>query len=96
MGWLLLHHAFLHATRGYQCTAQPAAAGSSQAVPSCLALLRCCLLCCGAQMLEHCSTRFRLKFTAYDQSSKAVTQADSSVSYAAAVMVPAPTNGQEA
>jgi predicted class III extradiol MEMO1 family dioxygenase len=37
-------------------------------------------------MVKHCQQQFKIQFTSYDQSSKAVSHSDSSVSYAAAVM----------
>lgn len=38
-------------------------------------------------MVKHCHTQqFNIEFKCYDQSSKAVSSSDSSVSYAAAVM----------
>eukprot|EP00879_Flechtneria_rotunda_P006851 GHRR01007196.1.p1 GENE.GHRR01007196.1~~GHRR01007196.1.p1 ORF type:complete len:235 (+),score=56.16 GHRR01007196.1:471-1175(+) len=39
------------------------------------------------QMLQHCQENFSIEFKHYDQSSKAISSSDSSVSYAAAVMV---------
>jgi predicted class III extradiol MEMO1 family dioxygenase len=39
------------------------------------------------QMVRHCPQQFNIEFKCYDQSSKAVSSSDSSVSYAAAVMV---------
>lgn len=44
-----------------------------------------CLPAC-LQMVKHCPQQFKIEFTSYDQSSKAVSRSDSSVSYAAAVM----------
>lgn len=41
------------------------------------------------QMLEATSLPHKIKFTKYDQSSKCTTRRDSSVSYAAAVVLPA-------
>lgn len=38
------------------------------------------------QMVKHCPQQFSIEFKCYDQSSKAVSSSDSSVSYAAAVM----------
>lgn len=39
------------------------------------------------QMVKHSPLRFNIKFNCYDQSSKATSSSDSSVSYASAVMV---------
>ncbi len=41
------------------------------------------------QMLQHCQTKFSISFNFYDQSSKCHGMGDSSVSYAAATVVPA-------
>lgn len=41
------------------------------------------------QMVKHCPQQFSIEFKCYDQSSKATSSSDSSVSYAAAVMVAA-------
>lgn len=38
-------------------------------------------------MLQHCTTKFEVKFRDYDQSSKCQSKSDSSVSYAAATAV---------
>ncbi|KAF6252920.1 MEMO1 family [Scenedesmus sp. NREL 46B-D3] len=40
------------------------------------------------QMLSHSASKFRLAFNCYDQSSKATSSSDSSVSYATAIMTP--------
>lgn len=40
-------------------------------------------------MLQHCATKFRVAFNSYDQSSHCEGPGDSSVSYAAATVVPA-------
>lgn len=37
-------------------------------------------------MLAHSTSRFKIEFNCYDQSSKATSSTDSSVSYASAVM----------
>lgn len=50
-------------------------------------LVLCVLLV--LQMVKHCPQQFSIEFKSYDQSSKAVSNSDSSVSYAAAVMVAA-------
>jgi hypothetical protein len=53
--------------------------------------LHACLLCrCAAtrQMLAHSTSKFKIAFNCYDQSSKATSSSDSSVSYAAAIMTP--------
>jgi predicted class III extradiol MEMO1 family dioxygenase len=52
-----------------------------------LTYANCC--CRRLQMLQHCPQKFAIKFNCYDQSSKAVSSSDSSVSYASAVMLPA-------
>eukprot|EP00877_Chromochloris_zofingiensis_P011645 jgi/Chrzof1/6734/Cz19g07050.t1 len=39
-------------------------------------------------MMQHCQTKFNIDFKYYDQSSKCSSMSDSSVSYAAAVVVP--------
>lgn len=46
-----------------------------------------CVTWCAVQMVKHCPQQFEIQFKSYDQSSKAVSSSDSSVSYAAAVMV---------
>jgi predicted class III extradiol MEMO1 family dioxygenase len=40
-------------------------------------------------MLPHAATKFKVAFNSYDQSSKCEASGDSSVSYAAATVVPA-------
>jgi len=40
-------------------------------------------------MLHHCSTKFKVAFNSYDQSSHCESPGDSSVSYAAATVVEA-------
>jgi predicted class III extradiol MEMO1 family dioxygenase len=41
-------------------------------------------------MLQHAATKFAVAFNSYDQSSRCEAQGDSSVSYAAATVVPVP------
>jgi predicted class III extradiol MEMO1 family dioxygenase len=41
-----------------------------------------------SQMVAHSASQFKIAFNCYDQSSKATSSSDSSVSYAAAVMTP--------
>lgn len=55
---------------------------------ACLPCIACCR--CVVQMVAHSADKFKLTFTCYDQSSKAVASSDSSVSYASAVVTAAP------